>query len=276
MMKGIDVSFWQGEIDWGKVRDSGVQFAVLRGGYGQHTSQKDAYFERNYAGAKEAGLPVGVYWYSYATSVDGAKLEAGACLSCLGGKELELPVFFDQEYEPGILALRNGTRTEICGTFCEAVRAAGYRPGIYSSKDFIENKLNAADLAAYPLWVAQYARECTCRAPYIMWQFTDSGAVPGIRGKVDMNYLYAAPGGGQDEEEIDMSREELKQLVEEAIEEDRKKRTYKTLADVPGYYREAVEKLVEDGTLRGTGKGDLDISEDLARVLTLLHRRGVI
>ena len=111
--KGIDVSEHQGVIDWAKVAKDGVQFAVLRAGYGRELSQKDKQFERNYAGAKAAGIKVGAYWYSYANSVERGEQEARTCLKVLEGKCFELPIFFDQEYEKSILALSNKTRTDI-------------------------------------------------------------------------------------------------------------------------------------------------------------------
>ena len=95
-LKGIDVSEWQDTIDWRKVAKDGVQFAVIHAGYGRELSQKDKYFERNYAGARAAGIKVGAFWYSYADSVARAEQEARTCLKVLDGKHLDLPVFFDQ------------------------------------------------------------------------------------------------------------------------------------------------------------------------------------
>ena len=122
--KGIDVSEHQGVIDWAKVAKDGVQFAVIRAGYGRELSQKDKQFERNYAGAKAAGIKVGAYWYSYANSVERGEQEARACLKVLEGKRFELPIFFDQEYEKSILALSNKTRTDIVLKFLETVKGA--------------------------------------------------------------------------------------------------------------------------------------------------------
>ena len=96
-MKGIDVSVHNGNIDWNRVKSAGIDFAILRAGYGRVASQKDEKFEANYAGAKAAGVPVGAYWYSYATTPDEAKLEAEVCVSILRGKQFEYPIWFDLE-----------------------------------------------------------------------------------------------------------------------------------------------------------------------------------
>ena len=155
-LKGIDVSEWQGTIDWRKVAKDGVQFAVIHAGYGRELSQKDKYFERNYAGARAAGIKVGAFWYSYADSVARAEQEARTCLKVLDGKHLDLPVFFDQEYEPGILKLSTKTRTDIVLKFLETIKAAGRPCGLYSSTNFITANLQANRLTEYPLWIAEY------------------------------------------------------------------------------------------------------------------------
>lgn len=205
LYKGIDVSKWQGSIDWDKVAASGVDFAIIRAGYGSSASQKDAKFEANYKGAKAAGLMVGAYWYSYATTKSGAKKEAVACLEVLDGKEFDLPVYFDQEYEKSILALSTSTRTTLCKTFANAIKDAGYLPGIYASSSWFKSQLNASELTDYSIWTAQYASKCTCPVDYDIWQYSSSGSVSGISGKVDMNYMYNLPGGTGTTSETDTS-----------------------------------------------------------------------
>ena len=190
--KGIDVSEHQGVIDWAKVAKDGVQFAVIRAGYGRELSQKDKYFERNYAGAKAAGIQVGAYWYSYANSVKRAEEEAKTCLKVLEGKRFELPIFFDQEYEKSILALSNKTRTDIVLKFLETVKGAGRKVGLYSSTNFITTKLQADRLTAYPLWLAEYGSELHYTGKVWAWQYTSKGRVAGIRGNVDCNHGYFA------------------------------------------------------------------------------------
>ena len=189
-LKGIDVSEWQGTIDWKKVAKDGVQFAVIHAGYGRELSQKDKYFERNYAGARAAGIKVGAFWYSYADSVARAEQEARTCLKVLEGKHLDLPVFFDQEYEPGILKLSTKTRTDIVLKFLEIIKAAGRPCGLYSSTDFITTKLQANRLTAYPLWIAEYGSKLHYTGKVWAWQYTDKGKVAGIKGRVDMAHGY--------------------------------------------------------------------------------------
>lgn len=189
--RGVDVSSWQGSsINWAQVKTQGISFAIIRAGFGALDNQKDNAFEVNYTGARAAGMKLGTYWYSYATTVERAKQEAATCLKTLAGKKFDLPVYFDQEYEPGILALNNAQRTAICKAFCEEIKKAGYVPGVYASKDFFESKLNYKELECYDIWVAQYASACTYKGKYNMWQNTSSGSVTGIPGKVDMNYRY--------------------------------------------------------------------------------------
>ena len=197
-LKGIDVSEHQGVIDWTKVAKDGVQFAVIRAGYGRELSQKDKQFERNYAGAKAAGIQVGAYWYSYANSVERGEQEARTCLKVLEGKSFELPIFFDQEYEKSILALSNKTRTDIVLKFLETVKGAGRKVGLYSSTNFIQTKLQANRLTAYPLWLAEYGAKLHYTGKVWAWQYTDKGRVAGIKGRVDMDHGYFAQAKNTD------------------------------------------------------------------------------
>ena len=190
--KGIDVSEHQGHIDWAKVAKDGVQFAVIRAGYGRELSQKDDYFEQNYTAAKKAGIQVGAYWYSYADSVKRAEEEAKTCLKVLEGKKFDLPIFFDQEYEKSILALSSKTRTDIILKFLEIIQAAGRKCGLYSSTNFITTKLQASRLRQYPLWIAEYGSKLHCPGTVWAWQYTSTGRVSGIKGHVDCNHGYFA------------------------------------------------------------------------------------
>lgn len=190
--KGIDVSEHQGHIDWAKVAKDGVEFAIIRAGYGRELSQKDDNFEQNYTAAKKAGIQVGAYWYSYADSVKRAEEEAKTCLKVLEGKHFELPVFFDQEYEKSILALSNKTRTDIILKFLEIIQAAGRKCGLYSSTNFITTKLEASRLRQYPLWIAEYGSKLHYTGTVWAWQYSSKGRVSGILGNVDCNHGYFA------------------------------------------------------------------------------------
>ena len=124
-MKGIDVSVHNGNIDWNRVKNAGIQFAILRAGYGKVASQKDKQFENNYNGAKLAGIPVGAYWYSYAKTVAEARQEAEVCVSILADKQFEYPIWFDQE-ERDILATGKANSSAMVRAFCEVLEKAGY------------------------------------------------------------------------------------------------------------------------------------------------------
>lgn len=132
LMKGIDVSVHNGSIDWQKVKNAGIQFAILRAGYGREMSQKDARFEENYRNAKATGIPVGAYWYSYAMSEDEARLEADVFLSVIKGKQFEMPVYFDLE-EKKQFDLGKEKVSAIMRAFLERVESAGYFTGLYGS-----------------------------------------------------------------------------------------------------------------------------------------------
>jgi GH25 family lysozyme M1 (1,4-beta-N-acetylmuramidase) len=191
-LQGIDVSKHQGSIDWKKVKESGkVSFVILRAGYGSYIKQKDTTFEYNYSECKKYGIPVGAYWYIYASSVDGAKTEAKTCLEAIKGKSFELPVFMDIEYESDILAQTKQVRTDMCKAFMDAISTAGYKTGLYCSYDFIINQLDKSQLTKYDKWIAQYASACKYSgSDLMMWQYSSKGTVSGISGSVDMDYLY--------------------------------------------------------------------------------------
>ena len=189
VVKGIDVSKYQGNIDWAAVKNSGIEFAMLRGGYGRYATQKDGKFEQNYANAKSVGIPVGAYHYSYATSVSAAEQEADMCLSYLAGKSFEYPIIMDVE-EKRQANLGKAALTQVVNAFCSKISAAGYLVGIYASKSFFQSYLDMNTLGKYEVWVAQWANACTYPGEYGLWQYTSSGSVAGIAGRVDMNYAY--------------------------------------------------------------------------------------
>jgi len=187
--KGIDVSKWQGVIDWAKVKAAGIQFAMLRGGFGKTATQKDPKFELNYKNAKAVGMPIGVYHYSYAKSVEDAKKEAQFCLSYLKGKTFEYPIAFDIE-DKSQADLGKEKLTAITKAFCEELEKAGYYVCVYASKYWLDSKLNKIALSDYDVWVAQWANKCTYGGVYGMWQYSDKGRVNGINGNVDMDEAY--------------------------------------------------------------------------------------
>lgn len=202
MSRLIDVSCWNSGINYDAVKASGIDSVIIRAGYGREVCQKDSQFENHYAGARAAGMNIGVYWYSYADSVQDAITEAEACLECIAGKQFELPIYFDME-ENWQTALGRATLTTMAAAFCQTIEEAGYRAGVYSNVNWFTNFLDYNRLAAeYSIWLAQwglssYAYDCD------IWQYADDGSVPGIDGNVDMNkvinedIINGSGGGGQ-------------------------------------------------------------------------------
>ena len=188
-IKCIDVSTWQGNIDWKKVKKSGCSYAIIRAGFGRETSQVDNQFERNYKNAKAAGVKLGVYWYSYAVNRDDAVKEAKACLSVLKGKSLEMPVFFDME-ESFMTKYSRATLTGMAKAFCDTVIKGGFESGVYSNLNWFTNYLNYSELKAlYPIWLAQWSSSPQLECD--IWQYSSEGTVAGIDGYVDMNIIYS-------------------------------------------------------------------------------------
>lgn len=182
--KGIDVSTFQGQINWQRVKESGIQFAMIRGGYGR--SMLDDRYNTNYIGAKTVGIPVGVYHYSYATSKAHAKDEAEFVLKYLRDRKFEYPIALDIE-DRIQRSLSKRTVSAIVKTFCETVEKAGYYVVIYSSKSFLLNKIDVSLLKRYDVWCAQWANQCDYPYSYGMWQYSDKGRVDGISGNVDLD-----------------------------------------------------------------------------------------
>lgn len=188
--KGIDVSKWQGKIDWSKVKAAGIQFALLRAGYGDvlsYPSQKDETFEYNYAQCKKYGIPVGAYWYSYATTVEAAKREAQSCIATLKGKVFEYPIYYDVE-EQRIFA--TGKTNEIGQAFFAVMEAAKYYTGWYIYRSAAENYLNDRSRTRYTSAIAEYSDKLHYNYPYDIWQYSSTGRVNGISTNVDLDYCY--------------------------------------------------------------------------------------
>ena len=187
LAKGIDVSYAQGVIDWEKVKASGlVDFAILRAGYGKETSQIDDQFSRNYTACKQLGIPVGVYWYSYATTAAEAEQEANVCLQTIQGKQFEYPVAFDIE-EARCLPQADALST----TFCTALENAGYYTAIYTFKSALKSNFSAAVKNRYDIFLSHIGVQQTDYAgSYGLRQYSWTGCIPGISGDVDLDYAY--------------------------------------------------------------------------------------
>lgn len=195
---GIDVSKWQGDdINWKKVKNAGIQFAMIRVAYRTLDTgdlMKDPYADRNMKGASENGIPFGVYIFSQALTVAEARQEADYILKVIEGYDVTLPVALDYEYGGGRLTTTKPfkqVKIDICHAFCKRVEQAGYTPMVYANKNFLENSVNAASISQYyPIWLAHYTNQTAYAGDYEYWQYTSSGQVDGIKGNVDMNVRY--------------------------------------------------------------------------------------
>ncbi len=187
---GIDVSNWQGVIDWKKVKAAGVKFALLRAGYGNanaYPGQIDAGFERNYADCKAVGMPVGAYWYSYATDTKMAVEEARSCIAALGGKQFEYPIYYDVEE---MRIFQTGKTNEIVKAFCDEMEKAGYWVGIYIYLYAAQNYLSERTRTRYAMAIAEYADKCSYKGQYGIWQNSGTWRVDGINTNVDHDWCY--------------------------------------------------------------------------------------
>lgn len=195
-LRGIDVSEHQGQIDWEAVRDGGFDFAFIRIGYRGYTVgtiKPDDRALENLAGARAAGLDVGVYFYAQAISPQEAAEEAAWCLDFLQGQDLDLPVVYDWEWV-GPNARTGGmdkaTLTECVKTFCDAILAGGYEPMIYFNTHLSRDLLDLKALAEYPWWFAQYKDQLDFPHRIDIWQYTEKGTAPGIEGDVDIDLMF--------------------------------------------------------------------------------------
>lgn len=208
LMKGIDVSTYQKNVDYNKLKASGYNFVIIRAGVGRYASQKDDEFETHYRNAKAAGLHVGAYWYSYAltddtctlSTSDWAKAEANAFKTVIAGKQFDMPVFYDLEeqkaFQKGAYAMDLLART-----FCSQMEAYGYWCGIYGGQYLAENLLSQNTVNRYSFWLAQYVKNPMYKGNYGIWQYNVAGAdpsnnpwgvpnVPGVNGQCDMDNCY--------------------------------------------------------------------------------------
>ncbi len=193
---GIDVSDWNGDIDWDKVKAEGIEFVIIRAGYRGSVSGsivQDARFEANIRGASAAGLKVGVYFFTQAVSEVEAVEEASAVLTLVREYSLEYPVFIDTEGAGGngrADGLDRESRTLVCEAFCRTIGNAGYRAGVYANRHWYNGNLEAGRLGAYYIWLAEYRGTPLYQGYYQMWQHTSQGKVNGIKGNVDLDIAY--------------------------------------------------------------------------------------
>lgn len=242
-IKGMDVSEFQGNIDWNKVKADGIEFAILRVGFGMDvTSQDDKYIERNISECERLNIPYGVYLFSYANTVDKAKSEAEHTLRLIKGHTLAMGVWYDIEDNNTSGSVSKETLTNIINTYCNTIKNAGYEVGVYANLSWLNNKIESSVQDKWPIWVAQYYKECQYKGNYKIWQYTSNGKVDGISGNVDMNYFY-----GELEEDISTDTKSIDELAQEVIDgkwgdgEDRKSKL-----EEAGYDYNAVQDRVNE------------------------------
>lgn len=180
----IDVSTWQRNIDWQRVKAAGIKAVIIRAGFGV---TKDNQFENHYAGARAAGLHIGAYWYSYAYDTDKAEREANACAAVLSGKSFDIPIYYDME-EDDQMPLGRSTMTAIACRFLDTLKSKGYRVGMYSSPSWFTDFLDYDLLRSkYSIWLAHWANKHS-RACDI-WQYGEDGSVDGVPGNCDVDVI---------------------------------------------------------------------------------------
>ena len=194
---GIDVSDYQGDINWQTVKESGIDFAMIRAGYRGATRGKlneDSKFQQNYEGAKAAGVQIGVYFFSQAVSVSEAEEEAGFVLQLLQGKELDLPVVFDWEMtdiDNSRTASATGEQiTSYASAFCKKVSKAGYTAGVYFNRNLGYSYYNLEEIKDFDFWLAEYRSVPAFYYDFKIWQYSDNAQVQGIETPVDINVCF--------------------------------------------------------------------------------------
>lgn len=189
---GVDVSTWQGDIDWKKAKDS-IDFAILRLGWigNRNNHALDNKFERNYRECVKLGIPVGIYIYSYSKTEAAAISGAEWVLKTLKKRKLDLPIYLDME-DKTIKSAGRVKLTKICHAFNTKIEQGGYWAGVYANADWFKNYLNGEELRKrYTCWIAHYTKGTDkYKGVYDIWQYSSSGTVPGIKGRVDTNYMY--------------------------------------------------------------------------------------
>lgn len=247
-INGIDVSEFQGKVDWEKVKASGVKYAIIKFGniYDYDENYLDSKFETNYKKCQELGIKTGIYIYNYCNSVDTLKQALEWVFEKLNNKKLDMPIYLDME-DKDIQGETVETLTNICNEFAKYVKDKGYEAGVYANLNWLENELDPEKFDAdISVWVAQYYIECQYTGEYDIWQYTSSGKVDGVSGNCDMDYLYNEDIIEENDETEDNNKA-IEELANEVIDgkwgngEDRKKRL-----EEAGYDYDAVQDKVNE------------------------------
>lgn len=272
---GVDISENNGSVDFAALKESGVRFVLIRCGYGDNiASQDDSRFFENVRKAQAAGIPYGVYLYSYALNTAQAKSEATHALRLLG--QIAKPaygVWFDMEDADGYKA-RNGmpssdTLVKICEAFCVELEAQGYYTGLYAALSWLNNQLNDSRLDKYDKWVAQWNATCDYRKPYGIWQYTDELYIGGRC--FDANWAYKDyPALTGKKEEPELTEAQVRAIVRDEYK--KQNPTYNTIDEVPSYWRADIQELVDKGIISGSGNGKLGLTHSDCKAAVLAKR----
>lgn len=261
IINGIDVSKWNGSINWTAVKSAGIDFAFVRTsyrGYEKGGLAADTFAASNLKNADAAGIKVGAYIFSQAISVKEAQEEADYLLKSVKGYNITMPLVFDYEYYDGgrlqKKKLTNRQRTDICLAFCERIAAAGYMPLVYANKSMLKDDLYALEISSkYPIWLAHYTSSTDYEGDYSFWQYTSTGAVNGISGKVDMNFWYVSPGSGT----MTITAPPATTLSGKAESYDKVKLTWKKVPEASGYmiyrYNSSTSSYEKAAVVNGAG-----------------------
>lgn len=260
MTKGVDISEMNGSVDFAALKSAGVEFVIIRCGFGSdYINQDDKRFEENVRKAESAGMPWGAYLYSYATTTSMAQSEAQHTLRMLKGRKPLYGVWYDVEDS----SQTGADLVSLSETYCSALEEAGLYCGIYSMLSWLNGKLNSSRLDKYDKWVAQWSSSCDYKKPYGMWQYTDSWTIGGK--SFDGNYAYKDYPSlidPQEKEEDDMTEAQVKAIAEKAIADYFAGLEKK---NVSNWAQEAVEFVQSQGLMNGDTDGNFRPQSPITR-----------
>lgn len=256
---GVDLSYANGNVDFSALKKAGVEFVIIRCGYGSdYPGQQDTQFEANVKKAETAGMPYGVYHYAYAKDAAGGKAEAEHALRLIGSRKPAYGVWYDMEDGSTI----GGDLAGAAEGFCSALQSAGLYAGVYANLYWWNNYLTSPVFDRFDRWCAQYNNTCDLKKPYGIWQFTDKLVIGGKNFDGNRAYKnYPALTGEQ--EESDLTKAETLALINETLE--KKNPTYHTLEQVPRYWREDIKEMVDAGIITGNSADDLGLTRTEAK-----------
>lgn len=225
--KGIDLSTYQRNVNYLSLKADGIEFAIIRAGFGKNESQKDDMLENHYAGFRYVNIPIGFYHYSYVNSEENALLEAKNCLKFIKDKKCELPVFLDLE-EKLIKAFGKEQITNFALIFCREIKKAGFKAGVYANLDWFKNYVDFKKIKeeGFYIWLAQWNNKPDLEITPDFWQYTSKGKVHGIEGNVDLDICYL--------DNLNCNKEEPVNNVEKPVDNSNYEvgKTYLTLVDL--------------------------------------------